>query len=317
MVDAASDVLVPDVEERLTGNGFAAEVLVSGLNARIQVTDYRAVDPVAMAAALEERAVEAGVDKVFVKAMPSDREALEEGGMSAEAVIEGYYNGRPAVVMSTFLSDDRRRQAAAREQEVILAGIRERPPDPSLVPLPDGYRMRRAQPDDATDLAGLYADVFRSYPYPIDDPEYIEATMAGHVVYRLVRNPAGEVVAAASAETDLAHANAEMTDFATLPDQRGLGLAQHLLAALERDMEEGDIPNLYTVARARSAGMNRVFYNRGYRRTGTLVNNCHIAGSFEDMHVWCKQIAANLVTGDSREWGEPLESDPGEPGRRG
>ena len=36
--------------------------------------------------------------------------------------------------------------------------------------------------------------------------------------------------------------------------------------------------------------MNRVFYNRGYEMTGTLVNNCHIAGQFEDMHVWCWKV---------------------------
>jgi putative beta-lysine N-acetyltransferase len=81
-----------------------------------------------------------------------------------------------------------------------------------------------------------------------------------------------------------------MTDFATLPSQRGVGLAKHILAALEGDMAERGIHNLYTIARARSAGMNRVFYNRGYAWTGTLVNNCHIAGQFEDMHVWCKTL---------------------------
>jgi putative beta-lysine N-acetyltransferase len=87
-----------------------------------------------------------------------------------------------------------------------------------------------------------------------------------------------------------------MTDFATRADQRGLGLAQHLLAALESDMERRGILNLYTIARARSAGMNRVFYNRGYDWTGTLVNNCHIAGRFEDMHVWCRAPAAPPAT---------------------
>ena len=98
------------------------------------------------------------------------------------------------------------------------------------------------------------------------------------------------MVAAASAETQPPHRSAEMTDFATLPEQRGAGLAQHLLAALESDMADLGIFNLYTIARARSAGMNRVFYNRGYEWTGTLVNNCHISGSFEDMHVWCRRI---------------------------
>jgi beta-lysine N6-acetyltransferase len=116
------------------------------------------------------------------------------------------------------------------------------------------------------------------------------------VVYRIVRDGDGAVVAAASAETDPEHHNAEMTDFATLPDQRGLGLAQHILDALEADMAERGIPNLYTIARARSAGMNRVFHNRGYAWTGTLVNNCHIAGRFEDMHVWCRAPAAPPAT---------------------
>ena len=97
-------------------------------------------------------------------------------------------------------------------------------------------------------------------------------------------------MAAASAETAAALGNAEMTDFATLPSQRRLGLAQHLLAALESDMDERGIRNLYTIARARSFGMNRVFFNRGYELTGTLVNNCHIAGRFEDMHVWCRTL---------------------------
>jgi putative beta-lysine N-acetyltransferase len=281
---------IQDVEERLRGDSFTARVLVSELNARIQVTGYRADDPVAMAEALEERAAAAGVDKVFVKARASDRTPLEAAGMEAEAVIDGYFAGRPAVVMSSFLSDERRHSAAAEAQREILEEIQSRPADASLTPLPDGYRMERAQEGDTPELAELYGRVFRSYPFPIDDPDYLVSTMETHVVYRLIRDGEGSVVAAASAETAADHRNAEMTDFATLPDQRGLGLAQHLLAALEDDMVEAEIPNLYTIARARSAGMNRVFYNRGYRRTGTLVNNCHIAGRFEDMHVWCKEL---------------------------
>ena len=289
-----------DVAERLTGAGFTANVLVSDLNARVEVRAYSAEDPTAMAAALEERALDAGVDKVFVKARASDREALESVGMCAEAVIDGYFDGRPAVVLSSFLSDERRLRDAAREQREILAGIHGRPADPTLEPLPEGYRMVRAGPEDAADLGEHYGSVFRSYPFPIDDPDYVVSTMRTNVIYRVVRDPGGSVVAAASAEMDGEHRNAEMTDFATLPEQRGVGLAQHLLAALEDDMVGLEIPNLYTSARARSAGMNRVFYNRGYHRTGTLVNNCHIAGRLEDMHVWCKRLPAD---------DEPLECE--------
>jgi putative beta-lysine N-acetyltransferase len=192
--------------------------------------------------------------------------------------------------MSLFLDPDRRERPFADEQDGILDAIRSRPADSSVPDLPDGYRLLLAGPADADELAELYREVFASYPFPITEPDYLVATMHSHVLYRIVRDGDGDIVAAASAETDAAHRNAEMTDFATLRSERGLGLAQHILAALEGDMGEREIPYLYTVARARSAGMNRVFYNRGYLWTGTLVNNCHIAGQFEDMHVWCKSL---------------------------
>jgi putative beta-lysine N-acetyltransferase len=208
--------------------------------------------------------------------------------MEAEATITGYFAGQPAVVMSLFTDPERRERPHIREQQAILDRIASRPADPSPPDLPEGYRMRPAGREDAEDLCRLYRRVFESYPFPIDDPDYLAGTMESHVAYRIVRDAEENLVAAASAEMAEEHRSSEMTDFATLPGGRGLGLAQVLLAALEADMRGRGIDNLYTIARAHSAGMNRVFYNRGYRWTGTLVNNCHIAGRFEDMHVWCR-----------------------------
>ena len=281
------------VPVRFSGRSFEALVLLSDFNKRIQVVDYRGPDFQTMTRMLEGEARARGYGKIFLKAPIFHRRSLESAGMSYEASIPGYFVGQTAVVMSRFLDERRTRRPHVERQEEVLAGIRERPPDPSLSVLPDGYRLALAEPDDAPELAALYDTVFASYPFPITDPEYLVATMQSHVVYRVVRDGDGALVAAASAETDPVHRNAEMTDFATRPDQRCLGLAQHLLAALEEDMDARTIPNLYTIARARSAGMNRVFYNRGYELTGTLVNNCHISGQFEDMHVWCKSLAAN------------------------
>jgi putative beta-lysine N-acetyltransferase len=285
-----SDSTNPGARGRIDGNGFSAEVVLSGLNRRIQVLEYEGPDLVAMVANLETKARELDFDKVFLKAPGSQKGHLEAAGMLAEATITGYFAGRPAAVMSKFLSRERRQRPFSQEQESILESIRSRPADPSVPQLPEGYEMRLAGPHDVEDLAELYRNVFASYPFPITDPAYLAATMESNVVYRIVRDQTGKTVAAASAETAPGNSNAEMTDFATLPDQRGLGLAQHLLASLEGDMLERRITNLYTIARARSAGMNRVFHNRSYTWTGTLVNNCHIAGRFEDMHVWCKTV---------------------------
>lgn len=274
----------------IVGDGFAAQVVLSTLNQRIQVLSYEAEKPWAMVSDLADKAREAGFGKVFLKAPASDRSRLVEAGMCAEATIVGYFAGQPADVMSLFLNEERRLRPHSVDQNAILEKIRERPVDSSVPELPDGYEMFPGGLRDASEIARLYAEVFASYPFPITDPEYIVSTMKSNVSYRIVRDANGVLVGAASAETNPRLRNAEMTDFATLPGQRGLGLAQYILAALEDDMAEREILNLYTIARARSAGMNRVFYNRGYEWTGTLVNNCHIAGQFEDMHVWCKSL---------------------------
>jgi putative beta-lysine N-acetyltransferase len=276
---------------RIDGDGFRAKVYFSPLNQRIQVLEYEARDTEQMVASLANGAREAGFGKVFLKAPVHERGGFEAAGMTAEATITGYFAGQPAVVMSLFLTEDRRSRPFADDQDAILETIRSRPADASVPKLPVKYDMSIAEPPDSLELALLYGRVFDSYPFPITEPDYLVSTMESNVVYRIVRDGSGEIVAAASAETDPEHRNAEMTDFATLPNQRGLGLAQHILAALEDDMVERGIPNLYTVARARSAGMSRVFYNRGYEWTGTLVNNCHIAGQFEDMHIWCRTLS--------------------------
>jgi putative beta-lysine N-acetyltransferase len=277
-----------DTQKSIEGEGFSALALLSKLNRRIQLLHYEASDPSAMVAVLEKEARKHGFDKVFLKAPLYDRPALEGAGLEAEATILGYFAGQPAVVMSLFLSHGRRERPFAREQELILSRIREEQPDPSLPPLPHRYVMHPATRDDAPELARFYARVFDSYPFPITDPAYVASSMEEQVAYRIVRDETGALVAAASAETSTSLGNAEMTDFATLPAQRGQGLAQNLLAALEEDMAARGITNLYTIARTLSVGMNRVFHNRGYDWTGTLVNNCHIAGKLEDMHVWCR-----------------------------
>lgn len=277
-----------DVRPFAREGAFEAQVIDSAFNNRIQVVDYHVGDPDAFVQGLRERASSRGLGKVFMKARDADAPALEAAGMEREATITGYYHGEDAAVLALFVDPGRREQPHLAAEQEILEAVRSQPADPTSPPLPEGYRSATATPGDAPDLAALYQEVFASYPYPIRDADYLVETMASHVIYRIVRDQDGRVVAAASAETSPSHSNAEMTDFATLPDQRRKGLALHLLAGLEEEMERRGIVCLYTIARARSFGMTRVFYNRGYVFTGTLVNNCNISGGFEDMHVWCR-----------------------------
>lgn len=299
MIHAESAPAEANTLVRIEGEGFTARVFSSPLNQRIQVLSYEARDAQLMVSSIKHEARKVGFGKVFLKAPLSDQARFEQAGMCAEATINGYFDGQPAVVMSLFLDEGRHQRPHVEDQNAIIEKIRERPADSSVPALPDGYEMCPGGLRHAVEIARLYAEVFASYPFPITDPEYITSTMKANVLYRIVRDADGVLVGAASAETNLQLRNAEMTDFATLRSQRGLGLAQHILAALEDDMGQRDILNLYTIARARSAGMNRVFYNRGYEWTGTLVNNCHIAGQFEDMHVWCKSLCHSSQDPDS------------------
>ncbi|MEO7164723.1 MAG: GNAT family N-acetyltransferase, partial [Bdellovibrionia bacterium] len=96
--------------------------------------------------------------------------------------------------------------------------------------------------------------------------------------------------AVASAELHPEQRNAELTDCATHPDSRGLGLMSQILSLLEEELIQRNYISSYSMARARSFGMNNVFFRLKYEFTGRMVNNCDIFGCYEDMNVWVKRL---------------------------
>ena len=82
-----------------------------------------------------------------------------------------------------------------------------------------------------------------------------------------------------------------MTDFAVLEKYRGNNLACHLLGAMEEKLPELGVKTAFTIARAKSFGMNITFAKSGYTYSGTLVNNTDISGQIESMNVWYKNIS--------------------------
>jgi hypothetical protein len=64
-----------------------------------------------------------------------------------------------------------------------------------------------------------------------------------------------------------------------------------LLSELEQDLRARGMLSGYSFARARSRGMNQVFYQLGYEYTGRLVNSCDIQGQMEDMNLWVKPLS--------------------------
>ncbi|WP_247648300.1 putative beta-lysine N-acetyltransferase [Pseudodesulfovibrio sp. zrk46] len=147
-------------------------------------------------------------------------------------------------------------------------------------------RLRLGNLDE---LAALYSTVFKTYPFPVHDVEFLKESMLADTAFFGVFSDT-KLVAAASMEMDMEWQCAEMTDFATLPEYRGKGAAGQLLTSMENAAGDLDINTVYTIARAESFGMNIVFSRAGYSFGGTLHNNTQIAGKLESMNVWFKQV---------------------------
>jgi putative beta-lysine N-acetyltransferase len=143
--------------------------------------------------------------------------------------------------------------------------------------------------DEAPAMSAVYRQVFESYPFPIQDAGYLKQVMQEDACYYCLR--AGDAIAAlAAAEIDRESESAEMTDFATVPQWRRTGLAGLLLLHMEKEARQLGIRTAYTIARAKSPGINRLFNSNGYEYAGQLVNNTQIAGSIQSMNVWYKKL---------------------------
>ena len=215
-----------------------------------------------------------------------------ESNFKVEAAIPGFYNGKTtgyflgryfSLARSRFSTTDRAKVRQIREAARA-------PFDPLSVHLLSGYQIRPLGPGHVVALAELYKKVFSVYPFPVFDPAYLMSTIEEGSVHYFGVFKNKQLVAASSAEVDRQAGNAEMTDFATHPDHTGMKLSVLLLRQMESVMREKGIQTLYTIARAKSPGMNKTFHRLGYTYGGILIQNTRIGSSIEHMNVWYKPV---------------------------
>lgn len=245
----------------------------------------------ALLPALDGLAAKGGYSKIFARIPAPAWPDFRRAGYRREAVVPGLYRG---VVDGLFLGkyfSEHRADAAPSDGLLQLLKSRTNSPSPAPSPGMSGIASEVVQcgREDAGALSRLYGRVFDSYPFPIDDPGYIQATMSEGVRYFGVKRQ-DDMAAAAAAEIDMTNNNAEMTDFATLPVWRRHGFAAALLQRMESAMAQDDIYTVYTIARAESISMNTVFSRAGYFYGGFLPNNTQIAGTVQSMTVWYKSL---------------------------
>lgn len=238
---------------------------------------------------MHELAGRFGYSKIFVKIPASAGTHFEQNGYRAEAVIPCFYNGgEDGLFMARYYQADRMNDSASEQIEAVKA-VCEKKSCQTFAEIDQNLECRIATPHDCLKMSELYRQVFKSYPFPIENPEYLRRTMDENVIYAGIWED-GKLLALSSAEVDKKAANAEMTDFATHPACRGRNFAGILLQKLEKMMADSGIKTCYTIARATSFGMNITFARNNYTFAGTLINNTQISGSLESMNVWYKRI---------------------------
>ncbi len=240
--------------------------------------------------AIEELARENEYGKIFVKTPQTRYVPFLEEGYEVEASVPGFYSGQePALFMVKYMKEARKEVSKPELLQDVIEVSREKE---TLKPqgLPPKHQIEELGHDHTVEMAAIYDEVFPTYPFPINDPAYLREVMGDFVRSFGVFAPDGSLVSVAACEMDRKGQNVEMTDFATLPQHRGQGLAHELLYCMEEAMRTDDMKTAYTIARAESFGMNITFSKAGYEFGGTLLNNTNISGSIESMNVWHKKL---------------------------
>lgn len=260
------------------------------LNKRVYLMNLAPEDCPDILPRLDHLARKNDYTKIFAKVPEMQADAFKKAGYVTEAYIPGFFRGWQDVQFMAFYLDENRQKPANQSLlNRVLAVAGSKAKTCPKATCSKQYRVLRMSEADADDMARLFSQVFDSYPFPIFNADYLRKTMLNNVIYFGVRRE-DELVGLASAEMDMQSLAAEMTDFATLPRYRGMGLAGILLDQMSKKTGEMGIITLFTIARAVSFGMNITFSRAGFKYAGTLINNTHIAGRMENMNLWYKHI---------------------------
>jgi putative beta-lysine N-acetyltransferase len=224
------------------------------------------------------------VEKIIVKLKEKQKAYFLANGFIEEGHIPRYFAGEDMSFLVKYTTPKRKKYLGEREEQSILHNILSTSRNS---PKSTNNYIKIAELSDAAKLAELYNKVFSVYPTPLGEAEYVKNTMRDGTLYVFIEDN-DRIVSAASAEINNTYKNAELTDCATLEEAQGKGYNIQLIAKLENLLSKKNMGVCYSLARAKSYAINKIFYNLGYHYTGKLINNCNIYSGLENMNVWYK-----------------------------
>ncbi|KUO77936.1 MAG: acetyltransferase [Desulfosporosinus sp. BRH_c37] len=256
-------------------------------NQRLVVNGYaQGTKPYLFGRHLINLAVKNKLEKIWLWALPADVPEFLRCDFRPEGnLFRGNYQ-EFVVSLAYYVSGARGHSNMLELEKDIIHTVRTEPINQSQC-LPCSIELKLLGESFAQQISKLLTQIFASYPSPVENPQYIRALIQdGNIFAGAFLQEKLVGVAAAYPEPILQRC--EMTDCATLEEYRGHSLSERLLKILEQEVQKHYSFTIYTLARAQSYGMNRVFHKLGYSYQGCLINNCHIAGSFEDMNLWVR-----------------------------
>ncbi|WP_066637741.1 putative beta-lysine N-acetyltransferase [Desulfolucanica intricata] len=274
------------VELHKKNSDFDVEAVVDTINRRIWTLSYSFSNVQSFVRYLSEKALEYNMEKIIIPARAGDWHALAEQGWLNEGKIPHFFSGKPMAFYVKYIKNERQHNPYWPEEKKIIDTVVQKPLYNSFS-LPPGFIVEKPQSGHISALSKVFSEVFETYPTPLSNEDYLRYIMKENAYFKIIVKE-GEIVSIASAEIDWKYKNAEITNCATLPEYRGLGLMRTIIKKIEQDCLKMGLKSFYTLARSKSFGMNQVFSRLGYKYEGTLVNNCHICGDFEDMNLWSK-----------------------------
>ncbi len=276
------------LHETISLNDFTSELYIDFHNQRIKLLKYYG-NTQKIAKNSIKMCNKYGMGKIITVLYEKDTPTFIENGFVLEGTIEGYYKGQTGYCLSYFC-DPKRAISHKLNEAVEIIKNSEGYTNQYHHSINKDFFIRTADLDDVNELARLYDTVFKTYPTPMNSPNYIKRIITSNQVIFKVAEYESQIVSAASADLNHELLHAEITDCATLAQFRGRGLLSALVYHLEETLIAKRYITLFSLSRALSLGVNIVLSKHGYRFTGRHINNCNIMGELEDMNIWVKNI---------------------------
>jgi putative beta-lysine N-acetyltransferase len=273
-----------DSEMTLTGNN----IRFGKLNDRVYITDATIELPNTFHKEVEDFAMQGGFSKIIAKVKDAQVLPFLKRGYQIEATVPGYFGLQDAIFISRFFDEERAQCDHMDLSDDILNEVQNVDTwQPSSFSQPVFFR--KCNQADVRALSKLYQLAFSSYGSPIGDEHYISHSIKNGVDYFCVEYM-DAIVACVRIEYEKDAPNARLYDTVVLSQFRNEGIASALIHEASKYLKNNGVEFIYSVCRASSFAINKVFARLDFEYGGRLINNNLVNNKLVSMNVWSQKL---------------------------